>query len=182
MTEGACVFPTSFAQQRLWFLDQLLPDRSLYNVMGSMPVASPPDVEALERSLNEIVRRHEALRTTFAAVDGQPVQVVAPTLTLGLTVVTLENLPETERDDEFLRLTREEGERPFDLAHGPLMRATVLLMAEEAVLLVTMHHIVSDGWSMDVFFREMATLYDAYSVGEPSPLPDLTFQYADFAV
>ena len=182
MTEGACVFPTSFAQQRLWFLDQLLPDRSLYNVMGSMPVASPPDVEALERSLNEIVRRHEALRTTFAAVDGQPVQVVAPTLTLDLTVVNLDNLPKTEHDDEFLRLTREAGERPFDLAHGPLVRATVLALAEEAVLLVTMHHIVSDGWSMDVFFREMATLYDAYSVGEPSPLPDLTFQYADFAV
>ena len=102
MTDGAFVFPTSFAQQRLWFLDQLQPDRSLYNVQGSMPFVPPLDVDALERSLNEIVRRHEALRTTFATVDGQPVQVIAPALVLELNVVNLGNLPETKQENEVL--------------------------------------------------------------------------------
>jgi amino acid adenylation domain-containing protein len=176
-------YPLSFAQQRLWFLDQLEPDSVVYNIPTAFRLTGLLDVAALEKSLNNIVQRHEALRTIFSVVEGQPVQIIAPTLTLPLPVIDLRNLPEAERDAEAQRLAIEEARRPFDLGRGSLLRATLLrLEDEEHVLLLTMHHIVSDGWSMGVFFQELSALYKALSTGKPASLPELPIQYVDFAV
>jgi amino acid adenylation domain-containing protein len=177
------VFRTSFAQERLWFFDQFYPDSPVYNIPTAMRVPGMLNVEALERDLNEIVRRHEALRTTFAVIDGQPpMQVVVPALTLELPIVDLRKLPQAQRQSEAGRLANEEAQRPFDLARGPLLRALLLRLGDEDhVLVLTMHHIVSDGWSMGVLFRELNVLYGAYVAGRPSPLPELPIQYADFA-
>ncbi|HHH41604.1 MAG TPA: amino acid adenylation domain-containing protein, partial [Chloroflexi bacterium] len=175
--------PLSFAQQRLWFLDQLAPNSPLYNIPDAVRITGPLDVGVLERSLNEIVRRHEVLRTTFAAVEGRPIQVIAPELHLPLPVVDLRSLPKARREAEALRLATEEAQRPFDLARGPLIRALLLrLDEEEHIALLTVHHTVSDGWSTGVFMGEIAALYEAFAAGKPSPLPELPIQYADFAV
>ena len=174
--------PLSFAQERLWFLDQLEPGNPFYNTPLALRLRGPLDTDALERSLNEVVRRHEALRTTFATADGQPVQLIAPSLTILLPVLDLRPLAEVERSAEVKRLADEEAQRVFDLARGPLLRATLLRLGqEEHVILLTMHHIISDGWSMGVLIRELSSLYDAFSRGMPSPLPELAIQYADFA-
>ncbi len=175
--------PLSFAQERLWFLHQLEPGIAAYNIPVAYCLKGPLDADALERSLNEIVRRHEVLRTSFEVVDGRPVQVIAPNLRLTLPVEDLRELPETEWETEAHRLYTGAAQQPFDLAQGPLLRVTLLRLGEEEhVLLLTMHHIVSDGWSMGIFNRELSTLYEAFSAGKPSPLPDLSTQYADFAV
>jgi amino acid adenylation domain-containing protein len=174
--------PLSFAQQRLWFIDQLDPGNSVYNFPVALRLKGSLNLAALEQSLNEIVRRHETLRTTFSMVDGQPAQVIASSLTITLPIVDLTELPEVERETEVQRLVVEEARRPFDLARGPLLRASVLKLADgEQVGLLTMHHIVSDGWSAGILIREMAALYQAYCAGSPSPLPELPIQYADFA-
>jgi amino acid adenylation domain-containing protein len=174
--------PLSFAQQRLWFLDQYTPGNPVYNVPLIMRLAGPLDVAALEAALGEIVRRHEVLRTTFATADEKPVQVVAPALGLTVAVTDLSHLPGAEREAEAQRLATAEARRPFDLASGPLVRAGLLrLGAEEHVLLLSMHHIVSDGWSLGVMMRELVTLYEAFRAGQPSRLPELPIQYADFA-
>ncbi|MGB9179573.1 MAG: amino acid adenylation domain-containing protein [Pyrinomonadaceae bacterium] len=175
-------FPLSSSQQRLWFLDQLDPGSAVYNISTAVRLSGPLSISALEQSLNEIIRRHEALRTTFATVDGQPVQLIAPSLTLALPVVELERFAEAEREAEAMRLAREEAQRPFDLARGPLLRVTALRLGEQDhLVLLTMHHIVSDGWSMSIFISEMAALYEAFAAEQPSPLPELSIQYADFA-
>ncbi len=175
--------PLSFAQQRLWFLDQLVPGSPFYNIPTAVRLTGQLDVTTLERSLDEIIRRHEALRTTFEAVAGRPVQVVAPTLTVPLPALDLRALSEAEREAGVRRLATAEAQQPFDLELGPLVRVTLLQLGdEEHVLLVTMHHIVSDGWSMSVFIRELVVLYQAFLSGAPSPLPELPIQYADFAV
>ncbi len=174
--------PLSFAQQRLWFLDQLEPGSPLYNIPEAVRLTGLLDVAALERSLNEIVRRHESLRTFFVTADGQPAQIILPALTLKLPVVDLSGAPESEREAEAFRLATEEAQCPFDLAHGPLLRARLLRLDEQdCIFLLTMHHIISDGWSTGVLIREVAELYVAFSAGQPSPLPDLPIQYADFA-
>jgi amino acid adenylation domain-containing protein len=174
--------PLSFAQQRLWFIDQLDPGNSVYNFPVAVRLKGSLNLAALEQSLNEIVRRHEALRTTFSMVDGQPSQVIASRLNITLPIVDLTELPEVERENEVQRLVVEEARRPFDLAQGPLLRARVLQLAEdEQVGLLTMHHIVSDGWSAGILIREMAALYQAYCSESPAPLPELPIQYADFA-
>ena len=174
--------PLSFAQQRLWFIDQLDPGNSVYNFPVAVRLKGSLNLAALEQSLNEIVRRHEALRTTFSMVDGQPAQVIASTLTITLPVMDLRELPEVQREAGVQRLVVEEARRPFDLARGPLLRARVLqLTDDEQVGLLTMHHIVSDGWSAGILVREMAALYQAYCTESPSPLPELPIQYADFA-
>ncbi|MGB6563263.1 MAG: condensation domain-containing protein, partial [Candidatus Binataceae bacterium] len=174
--------PLSFAQQRLWFIDQLEPGNSAYNFPAAVRLKGPLNLVALGQSVNEIIKRHEALRTTFTTVDGRPVQVVAPTLTVGLPVVNLQDLTESEREAEVGRLAIEEAQRPFNLARGPLLRVTLLRLGEEEhVGLLTMHHIVSDGWSTGILIREMAVLYEAFSGGRSSPLPELPIQYADFA-
>ena len=172
----------SFAQQRLWFFDQLEPGLSAYNIPAAVRLKGPLNLAALEQSLNEIVKRHESLRTTFGKVDGRPTQVIAPTLTIKLPVVDLRKLPASERETEVRRLVTTEAQRPFDLSQGPLVRGTVLRLGdEEHVGLLTMHHIVSDGWSTGILVRELATLYVAFCAGGSSPLPALPIQYADFA-
>jgi amino acid adenylation domain-containing protein len=175
--------PLSFAQQRLWFIDQLEPGTSVYNFPAAVRLKGPLNLEALTKSLNEIVERHEVLRTTFATVDGGwPVPVIAPQLRILLPMVDLRQLPESEQESAIQRMVTTEARQPFDLAKGPLVRATVLRLDEnEHVGLLTMHHIVSDGWSTGILIRELATLYQGYCSGMPVLLPDLPVQYADFA-
>ena len=175
-------FPLSFAQERLWFLDQLEPGNPAYSISAAYRVTGRLNVTALEQSLDEIVRRHEILRTTFPVVNGQPVQVISPDIDLTLPIVDLRELPETEREAEAQRRATEEAQQPFDLARGPLLRVKLLRLSEdEHVFLLTMHHIVSDDWSLGVFMRELTALYEAFSTGKLSPLPELPIQYADFA-
>ena len=174
--------PLSFAQQRMWFLDQLEPASPLYTIPAALRLRGRLHVRALEQALNEIIRRHEGLRATFDSVDGNPVQRIAPVLSLTLPIVDLRSLPASQVDAEALRLAREEAGRPFDLSRGPLIRASLLrLDVEEHVILLTMHHIISDGWSIGVLARELAALYGAFAAGRPSPLGELPIQYADYA-
>jgi amino acid adenylation domain-containing protein len=176
--------PLSFAQERLWFLDQLEPGSAFYNLPFAVRLRGALDVDALERGLGEIVRRHDALRTVFVEQGGTPRQVTAPFGGFGLAMKDLSHLPAEAREAEVQReLIAEATERPFDLSTGPLFRASLLrLGAEEHVLLLGQHHIVSDGWSMGVLYRELSALYEAYREGRESPLPELSVQYADFAV
>jgi|KBSSwiStaDraftv2_1062776.scaffolds.fasta_scaffold01541_17 amino acid adenylation domain-containing protein len=172
----------SFAQERLWFLDQLEPGNPYYNIHKAIRWNGPLDLDALGRALETILARHDALRTTFVAVDGAPFQVVDPSSALPLPVTDLRGYPPPEREAQMLQLAVEEARRPFDLSRDRLVRARLLRLGdEEHVFLLTIHHIVSDGWSMGLFFGELATLYAAFSKGEPSPLPDLPIQYADYA-
>ena len=175
--------PASFAQQRLWFLDQLEPGRAAYHIPAAVKLVGRLDTMALERALNEVVRRHEALRTTLVSDGGVPRQVVADTLELPMEVEDLSGLPADEREAHALCRIREEAERPFDLARGPLVRAVLLRLDErEHIAMVTMHHAISDGWSIGILIREVSALYEAFRLGEPSPLPELPAQYADYAV
>ena len=174
--------PLSFAQQALWFLDQLSPGQATFNVPAVVRIEGPLDADALERSFQEIVQRHEALRTTFAIVDGRPVQVIAESLDLALEGVDLCAFAADQREAEAVRLAAEEARRPFDLARGPLVRATLLRLDErDHALLLTMHHIVTDGWSFGVAAHELTTLYASFRDGTPAALPELPIQYADFA-
>jgi hypothetical protein len=166
----------------MWLLNQLEPGTPTYNIPLAVQLTGWLSVRTLEQSLNEIVSRHEALRTTFAAVDGSPVQIIAPTMDVELPIVDLGRLAQTEREAEARRLALEEKRRPFDLEGGPLFRAKLVrLDQQEHLLLLTIHHIVSDGWSIGVIWRELGALYAAFSTGGPSPLPELPIQYADFA-
>ena len=174
--------PLSFGQQRLWFLDQLEGGSATYNEFFALNINGSLQIAALEQTLTEIVRRHEILRTTFPMRNGFPVQAIAPTQTVPLPMVDLQQSPEVEQSAEVRRLAIEEQARPFDLSKGPLLRATLLRLAEESyVLLLNIHHIVCDGWSMPIFIRELSAFYEAFSKGAPSPLPELAIQYADFA-
>lgn len=176
-------FPLSFAQQRLWFFDQLEPGSPLYNIPQAVRLSGPLQVAALQAALREIVGRHETLRTTFVTRDGQPVQIIQPPLPLALPVLDLSDCPAIECEAEALRLAQAEARQPFDLQRGPLLRTTLLRLAEaEHILLLTLHHIIADGWSMGVLVRELALLYDAFTHHRPSPLPELPVQYVDFAV
>ena len=175
--------PLSFAQQRLWFLEQLEPGTHAYNLTKAVRLTGPLQTDLLAESLRQIVRRHETLRTTFAAPEGHPVQIIASTVDVPLSLIDLTALSERERDAEAQRLTAEQARRPFDLARGPLLRTTLLrLGTEEHLLLLSMHHLICDGWSMGVLFRELGTLYQALSRGDPAALPELPIQYADYAV
>ncbi|HEV7905479.1 MAG TPA: condensation domain-containing protein, partial [Pyrinomonadaceae bacterium] len=175
--------PLSFAQQRLWLAEQLEVSSPLYNVPAAIRLTGALDADALEQSLNEIVRRHEALRTSFATVKGRPVQVVVPAQGLKIPKIDLSGLGKAEREAEALSLARKEAQRPFDLSQPQLLRVTLVRLAEdEHVVLLTMHHIVSDGWSLGVLVREVGALYESYSHNLPVTLPELPIQYADFAV
>lgn len=174
--------PLSFAQERLWFIDQLEPGSSVYNFPAALRLKGPLNVSALKQSLDVIIRRHETLRTTFVKVEGRPIQIIAPFMQLPLPIVDLQELPERERESEVQRLATTEAQRPFDLAEGPLVRATLLRLAEnEHIGLLTMHHIVSDGWSTGILIRELAILYEGFASGRSPSLPELPIQYADFA-
>ncbi|HEX2092421.1 MAG TPA: amino acid adenylation domain-containing protein, partial [Longimicrobiaceae bacterium] len=175
--------PLSFAQQRLWFIHELDPASAAYHVPLALRVHGALDVPALERSIRETVRRHEALRTVFTAVDGEPFQVVTESLPLFLPEVDLRGFAGEAREAELRRLADEEAARPFDLERGPLLRAMLARAdAEEWMLLLTMHHVVSDEWSVGVLVREVCALYAAFSAGREPELPELPVQYADFAV
>jgi len=174
--------PLSFAQQRLWFLDRLEPGMSLYNVPLAVRLTGQLDVEAFGRTLSEVVRRHEVLRTRFAEVDSGPVQIICEAEPVPLPLTDLTLLAEAERETAARRLAEAEAQKSFDLSTGPLLRAKLLRLAEEEhVVLLTMHHIVSDGWSLGLLIKDVATLYESFSKGEPSPLAELPIQYADYA-
>jgi alpha-ketoglutarate-dependent taurine dioxygenase len=176
-------FPLSFAQQRMWFIDQVEPGKSSYNVPLARRLKGKLDTLALARSLTEITRRHESLRTTFTAPDGRPLQTVSAPRPLPLPLTDLSHLPTAEREPEARRLAAEEAQRPFDLTAGPLFRARLLRLEEDDhVLLLTLHHIVSDGRSLGILLGELSALYGAYTRGEESPLEELPVQYADYAV
>ncbi len=180
-SEEVFVFPASFAQQRLWFLDQLFPGTS-YNVPIAIRLTGVLNLAALEESFNEIVRRHEVLRTTFHTVEGQPVQVIAPSLKVCLPLINLQQLPVTERELAAQQLIVQETQQQFNLAQEPLLRLTLLQLSEvEYVLAITLHHIVFDEWSQALLIQELRLLYTAFNTGKPSPLPELPIQYADFA-
>lgn len=173
-------FPVSFAQRRLWVLDQLEPGSAFYNIPAAVRLMGNLDLPALKESFQRLVQRHETLRTTFDQVEGQPVQVVAPKLELPLTVIDLSD--HCDRNSEAEAICLKEVRQSFDLKQGPLFRITVLKLAEtEHIVLLTMHHIVSDGWSMGVLIRELASLYQALIQHQTPALPPLTVQYADFA-
>src|SRR5262249_48308680 len=175
-------FPLSFAQQRLWFLDQLEPGSPAYNIAAAVRMQGSLDLDALKQSFDEIVRRHESLRTTFTSIEGKPVQVIAAELQLTIPLNDLSNLSKDEQESEVLRLAQEESRYQFDFTSGRLINVGVLrLGVEEHVALVTMHHIVSDGWSSGVLIREVAALYETYLQGLPPSLPALPIQYADFS-
>ena len=175
--------PLSFAQQRLWFLDQFEPGNSVYNVPSALRLTGPLNFNALQQSLQQIVHRHEALRTTFALIEGEPVQVIPAAVPVLLPLLDLQSLDPDSRKAEARRLIDEEAQRPFDLEQGPLFRASLLRLSEEDhILLLSLHHIVSDGWSQGVLRRELVALYRAGCHGQPSELPDLPLQYADYAV
>ncbi|HKX30628.1 MAG TPA: amino acid adenylation domain-containing protein, partial [Blastocatellia bacterium] len=175
--------PLSFAQRRLWFLDQLVPDNPFYNMAGALKLEGRLNIAALERAINEIVRRHEVLRTRFEVEENEPVQVIDTWAPRKLKVEDLTSLTRKEREDEARRIARDEAKTGFDLSRGPLLRVKVLkLEAEDHILLYTMHHIVSDGWSMGILSREVGRLYRVFSAEEESPLPELEIQYADYAV
>jgi len=180
--EDVFVFPASFAQQRLWFIDQYNPGSTAYCLPILMRLFGELDFLALERALNEIVRRHEILRTTFSLRQWEVVQVIAPVARLQVSFADLSGFPESEREKNALDLARQESQRPFDLRQGPLFRAHLWRLSErEHLLLLDMHHIVADGWSFRVLLAELAILYEAFSHDRGSPLVDPPLQYADFA-
>src|SRR4028119_2348513 len=187
--EEVFVFPASFAQQRLWFIDQLVPGNAFYNVPTALRLTGSLNLTALEQAFNEIVRRHEALRTRFGMVEGQLVQAIpaescanAPTLTINLPVIDLRELPADERELQAKQLVTQESQRPFNLATGPLLRLMLLKLDEtEHILLLNLRHIICDDWSIGVLIRELSAIYTAFAQNQPSPLPELPLQYADFA-
>ncbi|HEX6804484.1 MAG TPA: amino acid adenylation domain-containing protein [Terriglobales bacterium] len=176
--------PVSFSQQRLWFLDQLEPGNPLYNVAYATRVRGPLRADLLERSINQIIRRHESLRTTFQTVNDQPRQIIAAPFDFQLQQCDTSHLPSLqERENEARKVASEEIQRPFDLTRGPLLRGLLIRIGDEDYgLILTTHHIISDRWSLSVLSQETAALYEAELQGKPSPLAELEFQYADFAV
>jgi amino acid adenylation domain-containing protein len=174
--------PLSFSQQRLWFLDQYEPGSPQYNISSALRLSGELNQEALKRSLTEIVRRHEVLRTIFTVIQDEPAQIVQEPYTVSIAVTDLAVLPADAREKEARRLAYEEAQKPFDLSTGPLLRASLLKISEsDHVLLLSVHHIVSDGWSMGVLTREMTALYNAFVAGAPSPLAELPIQFGDYA-
>ncbi|WP_414578855.1 condensation domain-containing protein, partial [Anabaena sp. CCY 9402-a] len=170
--------PLSWSQQRLWFLYQMEGASATYNMPAAVQMTGVLDISALEQALQEVIRRHEVLRTSFAKVDGHAVQVIHPHTNLTLPIVDLQ-----ECSDEVKQLAILDAEKPFDLTQAPLMRVTLLKLSEQShVLLMNMHHIVADGWSIGILIQEISTLYTVFIQGKPSPLPALPIQYADFAV
>ncbi|HIK04822.1 MAG TPA: amino acid adenylation domain-containing protein [Trichormus sp. M33_DOE_039] len=175
--------PLSFAQQRLWFLDQLVGPSATYNTPTALKITGKLNIPALEQAIIEIVRRHEVLRTSFQKIHETPVQVIHPSVTITLPVVDLQDLSDQEQAFRVQQLVQQEAHTPFDLQQPPLIRGQILCLGETShVLLLTVHHIVVDGWSMGVFIQELSSLYPAFVIGQPSPLTELSIQYADFAV
>jgi hypothetical protein len=175
--------PLSFAQKRLWVLDRLAPGNPFYNFPATVPINGALDIPVFERSINELIRRHESLRTIFKMENEEPVQVILPELYIKINVIDLCHLPASERMKETQRFTAEEAIKPFDLEHGPLLRVFVLVQAIDAhILFYNMHHIITDGWSTKLFNKEWEIIYKAFLAGNACPLPEPSVQYADFAL
>ncbi|MBD2385063.1 non-ribosomal peptide synthetase [Cylindrospermum sp. FACHB-282] len=180
-SEETFVFPLSFAQERLWFLNQLEGANATYNMPAAIRLSGQLDVKVLEQALGEIVQRHEVLRTSFQTLDGKAVQIIATEVIFNLCCVNLQHLPEVEREITVQQWVTQEATKPFTLSQAPLMRATLLQTdIQEYVLLVTMHHIISDAWSVGIVIRELSVLYQAFIQNQPHTLPELDIQYADF--
>src|SRR6266545_155828 len=176
-------YPLSFAQTRLWFLDQLSLGNPLYNMAVAVRLEGHLNITALHKSFKEIVRRHETLRTAFAVINGRPTQVVSPSGSVEMPIIDLTDLPAAFRETKAQGLIAEESNAKFNLSLAPLLRVGLLrIAAEYHVLLLTMHHIISDGWSMGILIQEMSALYDTYCADKESPLAELTIQYSDYAV
>ncbi|HLG62385.1 MAG TPA: amino acid adenylation domain-containing protein, partial [Ktedonosporobacter sp.] len=179
--DGQEPFPLSFAQERLWFLDQWEPGNAAYTMYSMLQLQGELHIEVLEQSLNEIVRRHEALRTTYQTSNGQPVQIITRQLQLPLPVIDLCQLSSAQQEEAVQQLALEQIQFPFDLSQGPLLRTALLRLSPlRHIFLLTMHHSISDGWSIGIFNQELVTLYEAFSQQQPSPLPELPIQYADY--
>src|SRR5579859_2116364 len=175
-------FPASFAQRRLWFLDQLEPGTAAYNLPRAFRVLGPLDIEILRRALDTIIRRHASLRTVFDSVHGEPRQVVLPGSSLDLPLVDLTNIPGIDPETEALRIVSEEGKKPFDLGEGPLLRSLVIRLGPDRhIVLLVMHHIITDGWSISILFREVTSCYAEFARGKEPDLPELPIQYAEYA-
>ena len=175
--------PLSFAQQRLWFLDQLQPGNSSYNVSRHLRIKGSCDAHALERALNALIERHESLRTVFRIQDNEPVQIIQPARPLNLPIIDLSELSENEREKEMARLALQHADTTFNLAEGPLLAAQLIrLTVDDHVLFLAMHHIITDAWSTALLISELVTLYEAFQANKPSPLSELPIQYADFAI
>ncbi|HEU4712848.1 MAG TPA: condensation domain-containing protein [Pyrinomonadaceae bacterium] len=175
--------PISSSQQRFWILDQLKPNSNVFNTSAAMRLQGQLKLDALQQALTEIVRRHESLRATFKLADGQPAQVFEEPWTIKLPRTSLHDFKEKEREGAAHRFVQQEASRSFDLAQGPLFRVRLFALAKtDHVLLFTFHHIVADGWSMGLLVRELATLYEAFVNGKPSPLPETKIQFGDFAI
>lgn len=175
--------PLSFAQQRIWFLNRLVPDSPFYNLPAALRIKSQLAEPVLRKALNETVRRHEVLRASFGEADGKPVVTIVPSVEVPFRLHDLRHLDPVAREQEALRLASEDAQGPFDLTKPPLLRVSLLLLGEnDYIFLTNMHHIVADGWSMGVLVREVRELCVAFSLGQPSPLPELEIQYADFAI
>lgn len=173
----------SLSQERLWVLHQLQPNTPLYNEASLLTLTGYLNIHILEKSIKEIIKRHEILRTSFQNVDGQTLQVIAPRLNFSLTIVDIQSLSNTEQETKIQQVVKVNSRQPFDLTRTPLLRGTLIYLSEQKfVLLLTMHHIISDGWSWQIFYRELAALYQAFCQDNPSPLPELPIQYADFAL
>ena len=175
---GPC--PLSFAQERMWFLDQLVPDSPAYNIVDVVRFPGTLNMKAMKQALNELVQRHEMLRTTIKLQDGLPVQVVLPGIDIALPEHDLRNLPEMEREDRWLRLAHDDGRKPFNLTQAPLFRCAMVQLPLEHVMLLTLHHIIADEWSMEVLQKELKELYEAACSGKKANLPALPIQYTDF--
>jgi amino acid adenylation domain-containing protein len=175
-------YPLSFAQEQFWFLDQLVPGSPAYNIVDAVPVRGDYDPNAMKRALQELVRRHGTLRTAFSHLEGRLSQTIAPSVDFPLPQFDLGSLPEKERELEWVRIVREVGRRPFDLSQAPLLRAVVVHRSQhDHLLLLAIHHIIADERAMEVIQEEVTQLYRAFSRGQPSPLPELAIQYADYA-
>ncbi len=180
MTQAA--FPASFAQQRLWFLDQLEPGTAAYNIPRAFRITGPLNVDVLTRSFQIVIQRHASLRTVFDSVEGEARQIVLSDVDVNIRVVDLAAFPESERETEALRIASEEGKKPFDLTEGPLLRhILVRLLPETHLLVLVMHHIITDGWSIAILFREVTKCYAALTKNEKPELPELRLQYTEYA-
>ena len=174
--------PLSFAQRRLFFVDQLFPQSPAYNMPAAVRLRGPLQVAVLEQSFNEEIRRHDILRTTFAFANGEPVQIISPAAPVSLSLVDLSEIAATQRESVARETAKQQGRRPFDLDRGPLVRLSLLRLSDDDhIVVLTMHHIISDAVSIEIFIRELSVLYESYATGNPSPLPHLSLQYADYA-
>src|ERR1700680_3989900 len=179
---SAAGLPASFAQDRLWFLDQLEPGTAAYNLVRAFRITGPLNVNALTSAIGAVIERHESLRTIFESVDGEARQVVLSDVDVQIPILNLADLPESEREREALRIASEEGKKPFDLTRGPLLRTALLqLSRDQYILVLAMHHIITDGWSISVLFRELAHCYESFTSGRQPVLPALPVHYAEYA-